>query len=408
MPLSRAARLTLAFHLSLIPSPLLALKISSPNISTSVTPPSINISWTEESGDPQSIDIQIQCGSSSILDSPIHSKTSAHGTFISRNPALTGQTFTGRCHIQATDGSRLLATSADFLAPQLSPILAATSSSKQNSQSPSKIPLQTTTKRIVPISTTVRTVPPTSPSKDSTINNLSSLSTDISSSTSESSTTSTTLTPTLSTGTQSSITTTPTKISTTIPLPTPTTPTPTGDATGPSPHTHTRAAVIGGVIGGLTFLALLITFGFLHLRRRKARETHTRTPSSSIDDLEKMAPRSTLPSLFHNRNTSNTTANPMIIGEDYHQPEGKRERFLRMQEEMNNARRQRELLRSNLSTRSRRNPNNKEPQRDSEGTEIEERLRQELECMSNRITELETQLTEVVEPPPDYTSSNHA
>lgn len=75
---------------------------------------------------------------------------------------------------------------------------------------------------------------------------------------------------------------------------------------------------------------------------------------------------------------------------------------------MNEAQRQRELLRSDLDSRSRGSVNSKGPQHGSEGGEIEERLRQQLERMSSRILELEAQLTEVIEPPPDYTSNNHA
>lgn len=84
------------------------------------------------------------------------------------------------------------------------------------------------------------------------------------------------------------------------------------------------------------------------------------------------------------------------------------ELFLRVHQEMNEAQRQRELLRSDLNSRSSRNVDSKGLQHDSEGGEIEERLRQQLERMSSRILELEAQLTEVVEPPPDYTSNNHA
>lgn len=81
------------------------------------------------------------------------------------------------------------------------------------------------------------------------------------------------------------------------------------------------------------------------------------------------------------------------------------ERLERVHREMEESWRRREMLQSDLDSRSNRDTasNGSEFGLDSE---VERRLRQQIEAMSRRIEELEAERQEVVEaPPPDYYSS---
>jgi hypothetical protein len=76
-----------------------------------------------------------------------------------------------------------------------------------------------------------------------------------------------------------------------------------------------------------------------------------------------------------------------------------------VQQEMKEAQRQRVLLQLDLDSQSHKNASCEGPEDDDdEGSEIEQRLRQQLERMTDRILELEAQLEEVA--PPEYEVSS--
>ncbi|KAF9460076.1 hypothetical protein BDZ94DRAFT_1311846 [Collybia nuda] len=134
-----------------------------------------------------------------------------------------------------------------------------------------------------------------------------------------------------------------------------------GTNPGPKNEAPSRGAIIGGVVGGLTFVILFSISLFLCMWKKKKnsdlnKNIYSGTSILRQNDEERQAPtapESSVLRFFHwscqPRYTS--TPHPMLYSGVYHQQEGKRERFERIQREMEETRRQREALQSDLERR---------------------------------------------------------
>ncbi|KAF9464538.1 hypothetical protein BDZ94DRAFT_1255962 [Collybia nuda] len=281
--------LTLGFiyYLSFFPLWVVSLKIISiPNISTTVIPASIDIEWLETSGDPPFVDIQIRCGKVPILQPPVHTKTSAHGCFI-KDVEWNSGTFRGTCRVQLFDYGVLMAESPRFHAPEIfdgSPpsagaqpnstthqtgpapsistttILSVTTVLTSRAHKPSSIPIGPTNTIHTQISPGATISTATMTGGD--IHRFSTVSSHRTFTTSTGSSIGTVVaTPNHPTGSTSSAT------SFSIPV----TSSVDGGEQNRNRTVNVRAAIIGGVLGGIVFSALLLGLNWVYVRRRRFR-----------------------------------------------------------------------------------------------------------------------------------------
>ncbi|KAF9460921.1 hypothetical protein BDZ94DRAFT_1299603 [Collybia nuda] len=156
-------------------------------------------------------------------------------------------------------------------------------------------------------------------------------------------------------------------------------------------------AIAGGVIGGMAFI--LLCYAIFVLYSRYKRHSNSKVPRL----LEAGLTRSSIfiPSLDYHCSTYGGTVYPFEYDYTHRPMEGKQERLDRIQQEMEDIQRQRDVLRSDLEARIIMNINN-DRQGDAPVGDIE-RLRYQIEQINRRIGELESGRQE--ESPPNYSIS---